>query len=195
MKRKSPAARPPPSATTPSAACALQSSAATRFATCTATTWAAPRSHAWLHRRSQAARTTPTPPQRRPPDRPHLYRPEARPPAASSLRQRPRRRPRAGRLHLPGFAGARRRDRHRLQPLPYARANPYPPSPNPYPLSPNPYPDRKLAISAKFFPNQMRMPGPWVLAKSLNHRIGCIHSRKSKAATNHLCTLTNGYFL
>ena len=31
--------------------------------------------------------------------------------------------------------------------------------------------------------------------KSLNHRISCTHSRKPKAAADHLCTLTNVYCL
>ena len=62
MKRKSPTVRPPPSATTASAACALQSSAAATSATSTATTSAAHPSPRAAQPRPPAARTTPTAP-------------------------------------------------------------------------------------------------------------------------------------
>ena len=39
------------------------------------------------------------------------------------------------------------------------------------------------------------MPCARCPCKSLNNRIRCIHSRKSKATANHLRTLTNGYYL
>ena len=55
-----------------------------------------------------------------------------------------------------------------------------------------------VAVSPALTQSAIRNSAPNLLlppCKSLDHRIRCTHSRKSKATANHLCTLTNVYCL
>ena len=55
-----------------------------------------------------------------------------------------------------------------------------------------------VAVSPSLTQSEIRNSAPNLLlppCKSLDHRIRCTHSRKSKATANHFCTLTNVYRL
>ena len=53
-----------------------------------------------------------------------------------------------------------------------------------------------MAVSPALTQSEIRNSAPNLLllpCKSLDHRISCTHSRRTKAAADHLCTLTNAY--
>ena len=55
-----------------------------------------------------------------------------------------------------------------------------------------------VAVSPALTQSAIRNSAPNLLpppCKSLSHRIGCTHNRKTKATADHLCTLTNVYCL